>query len=75
VLFGIVAAVIACLVLAGIVYALYFYNPNVMTVLTWQVLAITAVAVFFFGIIITAICAYISVSKFLRMRASELYKI
>lgn len=75
VLFGIVAAVIACLVLAGIVYALYFYNPNVMTVLTWQVLAVTAVAVFFFGIIITAICAYISVSKFLRMRASELYKI
>ena len=75
VLFGIVAAAIACLVLAGIVYALYFYNPDVMMVLTWQVLVVTAIAVFFFGIIITAICAHVSVNKYLRMRASELYKI
>jgi len=40
-----------------------------------EVIAITVVSVFFFGIVITGICANLSVTKFLRMKASELYKI
>lgn len=71
---GVLAAVIACAVLAGIVYALYRYEPEIETVLGWQELAITAAAVLLFGLIITAICAHISVNKFLRMKAGELYK-
>ena len=42
---------------------------------TWEVLALTAAIVFAFGIIITALCATISVNKFLRMKAGDLYKI
>ena len=72
---GLVAAFLACLALGGIVYALYTYEPNITTVLTWENLAITGGAVFLFGIVITAICSFISVNRFLRMRASELYKI
>lgn len=72
---GIVAALIACLVLGGCIYALYRYEPDTLTVVTWQVMAVTGGAVLFFGIIITAICASISVNKFLRMKAGELYKI
>jgi len=75
VLIGLIAAFIACLVIGGCVYALYYYEPEILTVVTWQVLAVTAVAVFVFGIIITTVCAHISVNKFLRMKASELYKI
>ena len=41
----------------------------------WQVLAITAGTVVVFGIFITAICSIISVNKFLRMKAGDLYKI
>ncbi|MCH4148770.1 MAG: permease-like cell division protein FtsX [Prevotella sp.] len=75
VVIGIVAALLACLILAGCVFALYQYEPGTLTVVTWQVMAITAAAVFLFGIIITAICANISVNKFLKMKAGELYKI
>ena len=72
---GIVAALIACLVLGGCIYALYRYEPDTLLVVTWQVMAVTGGAVLLFGIIITAICASISVNKFLRMKAGELYKI
>ena len=72
---GIVAALLAIVVLAGCVYGLYRYQENMLSIITWQVLAITACAVLLFGIFITAICAYISVNRFLRMKAGELYKI
>lgn len=72
---GLLAGVMANAVLAGCVYALYLSEPDILTVMTWHDMAITAGAVFLFGIIITAICAHISVNKFLRMKAGELYKI
>ena len=74
-LVGIIAALIAIAALGGLVYGLYYYEPNIMTVITWLELTITGVAVLLFGIIITAACSYISVNKFLRMSAGELYKI
>lgn len=72
---GLVAALIADLVLSGCIYALYRYEPEILTVVTWDVMLITGIAVFLFGVIITAICSHISVNKFLRMKAGELYKI
>lgn len=72
---GVIAAVIACAVLAVLVYGMYINEPDILTVVTWEVLAITAAAVIFFGISITTLCARISVNKFLRMKAAELYKI
>ncbi|WP_073204006.1 cell division protein FtsX [Xylanibacter ruminicola] len=72
---GVIAALLAIAVLGGLFYGLYYYEPNIITVITWRELTITAVAVLLFGIIITAACSYISVNKFLRMSAGELYKI
>lgn len=72
---GLLAALLACLFLGGCVYALYYYQPEVETVLTWRDMVITGVAVFLFGVIITGFCASVSVNKFLKMKASELYKI
>lgn len=72
---GLLAALLACLALGGCVWALYNYEPDILTVLTWQVMAVTGATVFLFGIIITALCAGISVNKFLRMKAGDLYKI
>ena len=74
-LVGVIAALIAIAVLGGCMYALYYYEPNIISIITWRELTITAVAVLLFGIIITAACSYISVNKFLRMPAGELYKI
>lgn len=72
---GLLAALLADGVLAAGVYALYTYEPGVLTVITWQVMAITGGAVFLFGVLITLLCAYVSVNKFLRMKAGDLYKI
>ena len=71
---GIIAAVLAIIVLGGGVYALYTFEPNIMNIITWRELTITAVAVLLFGLIITFICTWISVNRFLKMTAGELYK-
>ncbi|KXB37658.1 efflux ABC transporter, permease protein [Bacteroidales bacterium KA00344] len=75
VLTGLLAAVLANIFLAGCVYALYRYEPEILTIMTWREMIITGCAVILFGIIITALCANISVNKFLKMKAGELYKI
>lgn len=72
---GVLAAVIADSALAAGIYVLYSYEPGVMTVVTWQVMAVTGASVFLFGVLITLLCAYVSVNKFLRMKAGDLYKI
>ena len=72
---GIIAALLAIAVLGVCVYGLYYYEPNMMVVITWRELVITAVAVLLFGIIITSVSAYISVNRFLKMTPGELYKI
>ena len=74
-LVGVIAAVIAILVLGGAMYALYSYEPGILRSITWRELVITAVAVLAFGLVITLTCSYISVNRFLRMPAGELYKI
>ena len=74
-LVGIIAALIAILVLGGAMYALYSYEPGILRIITWRELVITALAVLAFGLVITLTCSYISVNRFLRMPAGELYKI
>ena len=75
VIVGVIAAIIAVVVLGVCVYGLYLTQPGVLEIVTWEVLVLTAAAVFLFGIIITALCAFRAVNKFLKMKAQELYKI
>lgn len=72
---GIVAALIALVVLGVGLYFLYQYDPEVKLVLTWQIVAITGIAVLLAGILITTFCSWLSVNSFLKMKAGELYKI
>ena len=44
-LVGIIAALIAILVLGGAMYALYSYEPGILRIITWRELVITALAV------------------------------
>ena len=74
-LVGILAALMAIAVLGGGIYALYYYAPNILMIITWRELVITALAVLVFGLVITLTCSYISVNRFLRMPPGELYKI
>ncbi len=54
---------------------LHLTQPGIVEIVTWEVLALTAAAVLLFGIVITALCAFLAVNKFLKMKAQELYKI
>jgi cell division transport system permease protein len=72
---GFLAALLACGILGGVVYGIYRYQPGAEQVVGWQELTVTAVAVLLFGLLITVLCTWFSVNKFLRMTAGELYKI
>lgn len=72
---GVLAAVLACAALGGALYAFYTYEPSILTLVTWREMAITGGSVLLFGILITLLCSYISVNRYLRMSAGELYKI
>lgn len=75
VIVGMIAALVACAALLLGLYALFNYEPEAMEMVSWDMLVITAVVVLLSGIGITAVCATISVNKFLRMKAGDLYKI
>ena len=70
---GLVASLLACLVLGAIVYMLYKYQPGMDELVTTYELLITAAAVFVFGFVIMMLCTLLSVNKFLKMTAGELY--
>ena len=72
---GILAAVLADAVLMGMAYMLVKYEPELIDIITPETLLMVLGAVFVFGVIITWMCAYISINKYLRMKASTLYYI
>ena len=72
---GIISATLTNLLLGGIIYLLLPYMPHIEEIMTWHELAITGASVFIFGFAITVFCTLLSVNKFLRMTAGELYKI
>ena len=57
------------------IYLLLRYEPQMIYLFTWQTLGIVGGCVMLFGILITLICAYFSINRFLRMKAGDLYYI
>ena len=74
-LVGLIAAVLAIGALGVMIYALWLTESELETIITWEVLVITGVSVLLFGLMITALCAWLAVNKFLKMTAGELYRI
>lgn len=72
---GFFASILAEGVLAGGLYELYLYEPDILSVLTINNILITGGAVLLFGLLITLVCSWLSVNKYLRMKAGDLYKI
>lgn len=71
---GLIASFVADAVLAGIFYALYDFEPTIAEVVTWEILAITGASVLIFGILISTLCVFFSVNRYLRMPTRKLYK-
>lgn len=70
---GLIAGIIADIILWGGVYWLIDLEPTLSDILTWDVMAIVSVSVLVFGVVITLLCAFLSINKYLRMKASTLY--
>ncbi len=72
---GLLSALLADGILAACVYAMFTYEPNIQSIVTWEVLVTTAVVVVVFGLLLTWLCTQVSVNRFLRMKAHQLYNI
>lgn len=71
---GLIASVLACLVLGAGVYSFFHYQPELAEFIGHWELGVTAVSIFIFGFFIMLLCTLLSVNRFLRMTAGELYK-
>lgn len=72
---GILAAGIADAILLASAYTLVNYEPQLIDIITPSTLLTVMITVFVFGVTITSMCAYFSINKYLRMKASTLYYI
>ena len=72
---GIVSGVLANGVMAGSIMLLLRYEPQMSYLFTSSTLSIVGATVMAVGILITWVCAYISINRFLKMKAGDLYYI
>ena len=72
---GILAGLLADAILIAMASMLVKYEPELVEIVTPQTMLIVMASVFVFGLAITSLCAYISINKYLRMKASTLYYI
>lgn len=70
---GILSGAVANAILTASAYTAVKYEPELLAIVSPESIMIVAVAVMVFGMIITTLCAYISINKYLRMKISELY--
>ena len=72
---GVLAGMLADAILMGTAYWAVTYEQELIQVITPEVMLIVCGSVLVFGIVITWLCAYISMNKYLRMKANTLYYI
>lgn len=72
---GVLAAVLANVILMGGAYWLVSYDPDLLSIINPSVMLCVMCAVLGFGLVITFLCTYFSLNKFLRMKANTLYYI
>ena len=70
---GILSGAVANAILTASAYTAVKYEPELLAIVSPESIMIVAVSVMIFGIIITTLCAYISINNYLRMKISELY--
>ncbi|MDR0973675.1 MAG: permease-like cell division protein FtsX [Prevotellaceae bacterium] len=72
---GVAAATLANFILVGLIYTLIHFEPALIDVITPLIIIRMAIWILIFGVLITFICAFISINKFLRMKSNTLYYI
>ena len=70
---GIVSAMIADGLIMGGIYWLHKFEPQISAIINLQAIAIVTAAVFVFGMVITFLCTFFSLNKYLKMSSNDLY--
>ena len=70
---GIVSAMIADGLIMGGIYWLHQFEPQISAIINMQAIAIVTAAVFIFGMVITFLCTFFSLNKYLKMSSNDLY--
>lgn len=72
---GVTSGILACGIIGGGIYLLLRYEPQMGYLFTLPTLSIVGTSVMLFGILIALMCAFISINRFLKMKAGDLYYI
>ena len=70
---GIVSAMIADGLIMGGISWLHKFEPQISAIINMQAIAIVTAAVFVFGMVITFLCTFFSLNKYLKMSSNDLY--
>ena len=73
-LIGLLSALFASIILFAGIYAITQYDPNTIRLITWEVAVCAIGVIFICGILLTLVCAYVTVNKTLRMKTDKLYR-
>ncbi|MDD4759754.1 MAG: permease-like cell division protein FtsX [Bacteroidaceae bacterium] len=71
---GFVSAFVAAAFLVTGIYAIQEYEPNMISLITWDVMTATLAAVFLCGILLTLLCAFFSVNRNLGLNYDKLHR-
>lgn len=72
---GLLAGLLAVAVLCALAYWVVTYEPDMLQVITLQVLMVVAGTVLVMGLLITMVCTFFSINKYLKMNENTLYYI
>lgn len=71
---GIISASLACVFIGICIVLLYNYEQYAVSIITQDIVLITYISVFVLGLLISTVCTFISVNRFLKMKAADLYR-
>ena len=72
---GVASGLLANSVIGVGIYTLLRYEPQLSHLFSFPILGLVGGSVMLFGLLITIFCAYVSINRFLRMKAGDLYYI
>lgn len=70
---GVLSGIASASILTFGAYMAVNYEPELLAVISPESILIVVASVIIFGIMITTLCAYFSINKYLKMKISELY--
>lgn len=73
ILHGVFSSIAAILVLSGMLYALYMQVPEILTILSREIILITFAGMLLLGVMINGLSTLLVVRKYLRMKMDDLF--